>query len=76
MQGLTQLKLFLQFFPTIIMAVIVAVINTYSERINIIKTHKRKPNSPHYRKWRATTISELYRYLGILLFIGLRREPI
>ena len=58
------------------MAQMVAAINTYGERINAIETHKRKPDSRYHRNWRAITISELYRYLGILLFMGLRREPV
>ena len=75
-QGLTQLQLFLQFFSTTVMAGIVTAINSYGERTNATETKKQKPNSPHHRKWRSTTISELYRYLGILIFIGLRREPV
>ena len=74
--GLTQLQLFLQFFPTQIMAIMVAVINSYGERTNRTETKKRKPHSPHYRKWTPTTIAELYRYFGILLFMGLRQEPV
>ena len=75
-QGLTQLQLFLQFFSTTVMAGIVVATNSYGERTNTTETINRKPDSPHHRKWHATTISELYRYLGILLFIGLRREPV
>ena len=54
---------------------IVTVINSYSERVNHTEIVKNKPDSPHHRKWHATNIPELYRCLGILLFIGLRRKP-
>ena len=74
-EGMLQLQLFLQFFSTTIMAGIVAAINSYGERINRTETIKNKSNSLYHRKWHATNIPELYRYLGILLFIGLRREP-
>ena len=74
-EGMTQLQLFLQFFPTTIMMRIMAATNSYGERANRTEGKKNKPNSLHHRKWHPTTISELYRYLGILLFIGLRREP-
>ena len=74
-QGMTQLQLFLQFFSLTIRMKIVAAINSYAERRNYTESQKNKPNSEHHRKWRAITVSELYRYLGILLFLGLRREP-
>ena len=74
-EGMLQLQLFLQFFPTTIMAGIVAATNSYGERTNRTETIKNKPDSPYHRKWHATNIPELYRYLGILLFMGLHREP-
>ena len=75
-QGLIQLKLFLKKISTTVIAGIILIINSYGERINAVETIKRKPDSSHHRKWHATIISELYRYLGILLFIGLRKEPV
>ena len=54
---------------------IMIIINTYGERANRTETTKNKPDSIHHRKWRPVTIPELYRYLGILLFLGLRCEP-
>ena len=74
-EGMTQLQLFLQFFPTTIMMGIMVATNSYGERVNRTETIKNKPDSLHHRKWHAINVSELYRYLGILLFIGLRREP-
>ena len=74
-QGMTQLELFLQFFSTAIMTRIMIATNTYGERANRTETTKNKPDSIHHRKWRPVTIPELYRYLGILLFLGLRCEP-
>ena len=71
--GLTQLQLFLQFFPSTVMAIIVAATNSHGERANRIKD--RNPLSTQYRKWHSTTISELYRYFGCLLFLGLHQEP-
>ena len=57
------------------MAGIMAVINSYDERTNRTETIKNKPDNSYHRKWHVTNIPELYRYLGILLFISLRREP-
>ena len=50
----------------------VAAINSYGERTNRTETKKRKPYSPYYYKWTPAMITELYRYFGILLFMGLR----
>ena len=58
------------------MAIIVAIINSYSERINRTKMKKRKPYSPYHHKWTPTTITKLYRYFRILLFIELYQELI
>ena len=52
-----------------------AAINSYGERRNYTERQRNKPDTIYYRKWRPTTVPELYRYLGILLFLGLRREP-
>ena len=52
-----------------------AITNSYGERINRTESTKNKPDILHYRKWRPVNVPELYRYLRILLFIGLRREP-
>ena len=71
--SMTQLKLFLQFFSSTVMAIIMAATNSYGEREN--REKNRHPLSRQYRKWHSTTISELYRYLGCLLFLGLHQEP-
>ena len=56
------------------MAGIITATNSYDERKNHTESRKNKPDSSHHRKWYATTIPELYRYLGILLFLGLHPE--
>ena len=57
------------------MAGIAVATNSYGERRNHTERQKNKPDTVHHRKWRPITVPELYRYLGILLFIDLRREP-
>ena len=74
-QGMTQLQLFLQFFSLEIMAIIMAAINSYGERTNRTETKRRKPNSPEHRRWYSSNASELYRYFGYLLYLGIHQEP-
>ena len=37
------------------------------------KSHR---DDSHIRTWKDTTIGEIYRYIGIWLYMGMHREPV
>ena len=69
-KGLSELQTFQKFFTKAIIQLIIIAINSYAAR------KRSHSDLLHTRTWKDIIIGEIYRYIGVWLYMGMHREAV
>src|SRR5438105_1725415 len=69
-EGLSELQTFQKFFTKAIIQLVVIAINSYAAR------QRSNSDLSYTRIWKDTTIGEIYRYIGVWLYMGMHPEAV
>ena len=69
-EGLSELQTFQKFFTKAIIRLVVIATNSYAAR------QRSHSDLLYTRTWKDTTIGEIYRYIGVWLYMGMHQEAV
>jgi hypothetical protein len=69
---LSPIETFKRFICVNIIALIVSATNSYAENHD---ANRPREETPYSRTWKLTTLGEIYRYIGVWLYMGMHSEP-